>query len=78
MPLVGLGTWKLKQPNLTSVLERGIELGYRHVDCAAIYESEEEVGKTLNGIFANPSRFKVKREDVSHQYIMVLSLILGD
>lgn len=64
MPAVGLGTWKLKQPHLQPVLERAIELGCRHIDCAAIYENEHDVGGVLKGILKDKERFGVEREDV--------------
>ena len=64
MPFVGLGTWRLKAPQVAPVLERAIELGCRHVDCAAIYGNEIEIGKTLKSILDDPSRFKVERKDV--------------
>lgn len=64
MPLVGLGTWRLKVPQVAPVLERAIELGCRHIDCAAIYGNEIEIGKTLKSILDGYSRFKVMRKDV--------------
>lgn len=64
MPMVGLGTWKLTPPHLKLVLERAIELGCRHVDCAAIYENEHEIGNVLDGILNNNGKFGVGRKDV--------------
>jgi diketogulonate reductase-like aldo/keto reductase len=65
MPVVGLGTWKLDAPALKPVLERAVELGCRHIDCAMIYENEGAIGGVLKSIFDNKGRFKVDRKDVS-------------
>lgn len=37
-----------------------LETGYRHIDCAAVYGNEPEVGAALKEAFANG----IKREDV--------------
>ncbi|KAJ4973929.1 hypothetical protein NE237_007103 [Protea cynaroides] len=44
MPLIGMGTaCKPIPPNLTSTLVHAIELGYRHIDIAPTYNTEEFV-----------------------------------
>ncbi|KAJ4973916.1 hypothetical protein NE237_007090 [Protea cynaroides] len=44
MPLIGMGTaCKPIPPNLTSTLVHAIELGYRHIDTAPTYNTEEFV-----------------------------------
>lgn len=65
IPAVGLGTWKLLPVNLSPIVEKAIELGCRHLDCAAVYENEEFVGRALAGVLNNYDRFKVERKDVS-------------
>ncbi len=44
MPPVGLGTWQLVGPACRSAVEQALVLGYRHVDTAAGYDNEEDVG----------------------------------
>lgn len=47
IPLLGFGTWNIKEPNTSQIVSFAIEQGYRHIDCAAAYNNEEEVGKGI-------------------------------
>ena len=47
MPLIGLGTWPLKGAECSDTVAMALELGYRHVDTAQMYENEEAVGQGL-------------------------------
>lgn len=47
MPKMGLGTFRLKGEPLLATLNTGLELGYRHIDTAQIYDNEAEVGQVL-------------------------------
>ncbi|KAL2926684.1 Aldose reductase [Bienertia sinuspersici] len=47
IPLVGLGTWKSSSQATNSVSTAIAELGYRHVDTAAEYGVQKEVGRGL-------------------------------
>ncbi|KAK5209223.1 hypothetical protein LTS03_004666 [Exophiala xenobiotica] len=45
IPAVGLGTW-LSEPNeVASAVQHALRVGYRHIDAAAIYQNEHEVGQ---------------------------------
>jgi len=44
MPAVGLGLWKLEREQAAQSVEEAIRLGYRHLDSAADYGNEKEVG----------------------------------
>ena len=44
IPSLGLGTWDLKKSECSRVVSNALDLGYRHIDAAAMYENESEVG----------------------------------
>lgn len=62
IPVVGFGTWQMANNEHTSeIVEHAIEVGYRHIDTAAVYGNEESVGR---GIRRAINRGLVKREDL--------------
>ena len=61
MPALGLGTWKSEPEQVYRAVRAALEVGYRHIDCAAIYQNEEEVGRALSDAF---SAGDARREDV--------------
>eukprot|EP01065_Artemidia_motanka_P024773 TRINITY_DN2967_c0_g2_i1.p1 TRINITY_DN2967_c0_g2~~TRINITY_DN2967_c0_g2_i1.p1 ORF type:complete len:344 (+),score=127.52 TRINITY_DN2967_c0_g2_i1:58-1032(+) len=61
MPLVGLGTWQAPAGEVGNAVRAAVEVGYRHIDCAAVYGNEAEIGAVFADMFASG---KVKREDL--------------
>ena len=57
IPLIGLGTWDLRGKSCARTVEQALALGYRHIDTAAMYRNEDEVGEGLRAS-------GVRRDDV--------------
>jgi alcohol dehydrogenase (NADP+) len=53
MPALGLGTWRAEPQAVGRAVRQALELGYRHIDAAAIYGNEAEIGEALEQAFAD-------------------------
>lgn len=51
MPAIGLGTWKMDDGAATQAVVNAIRCGYRHIDCAAIYLNESDIGLAFESAF---------------------------
>lgn len=49
IPWIGLGTWELRGKESIRIVKKALELGYRHIDTASVYENHSEVGKGIKG-----------------------------
>ncbi|WP_028659180.1 aldo/keto reductase [Nocardioides insulae] len=47
IPQFGLGVWQVPPAEAEAVVSQGLELGYRHIDTAQMYQNEEGVGAAL-------------------------------
>ncbi|KAK9465448.1 aldo/keto reductase [Lipomyces arxii] len=47
IPAVGLGTWQSEPFAVEKAVECALKTGYRHIDAAAAYENETEVGRGI-------------------------------
>ncbi|SFJ11409.1 aldo/keto reductase [Myroides guanonis] len=58
VPQVGFGTWQIKEGELAfNAVSTALEVGYRHIDTAAVYGNEVSVGKAIN-------QSNLKREEI--------------
>ena len=63
MPALGLGTWKSKPGEVYNAVREAITAGYRHIDCAAVYLNEVEIGQAFSDAFKAGD---VKRRTLDH------------
>ncbi|XP_068594904.1 aldo-keto reductase family 1 member A1-A [Brachionichthys hirsutus] len=62
MPTIGLGTWKSSLGQVHQAVLAALDCGYRHIDCAAAYSNEQEVGGAL-ALRLGPGK-PLRREEV--------------
>ncbi|KAF8006688.1 hypothetical protein BT93_K0866 [Corymbia citriodora subsp. variegata] len=61
IPSVGLGTWQADPGIVADAIATAVKVGYRHIDCAQIYDNEKEIGTAFQKLF---SEGVVKRQDL--------------
>ncbi|XP_034650957.1 aldo-keto reductase family 1 member B1 [Drosophila subobscura] len=61
MPVLGLGTWKSFESEAYQSTKNAIDIGYRHIDTAFVYENEQEVGQAVREKIAEGV---IKREEI--------------
>lgn len=47
MPVLGFGVYQIPPSDTERAVSEALEVGYRHIDTAAVYKNEEAVGKTI-------------------------------
>jgi len=47
IPALGLGTWRLTGEECVDAVRDALDIGYRHIDTAQMYENEEAVGRGM-------------------------------
>lgn len=68
IPKIGLGTWKLRGKECSRVVGWALDLGYRHIDTAHIYENHQAIGAAIKGFDRKKlfltSKFFLDQKDV--------------
>lgn len=49
IPEIGLGTWDLRGSECTKAVKHALEMGYRHIDTAHVYENHGAIAKGIAG-----------------------------
>ncbi len=57
IPVLGLGTWNLRDEQCKTVVKIALELGYNHIDTAWMYANQREIGEALREIGAVRKEF---------------------
>lgn len=52
IPALGLGFWKVSKQEAPGLVQQAVRAGYRHLDCAADYGNEAEVGDGIRAALA--------------------------
>ncbi|GMR10876.1 MAG: aldo/keto reductase [Anaerolineae bacterium] len=67
VPKIGLGTWNMRGQECYRATLSALELGYRHIDTAEMYENESEVGRAIADSGVSRSElFLVTKVSASH------------
>ena len=48
IPQLGFGVWQVPQEEVAPAVTKALEVGYRHIDTAAMYENESGVGQAVH------------------------------
>lgn len=70
MPILGMGTWKSRAGQVYDAIREAIRLGYRHFDCAHIYDNEKEIGLALT--------YAIKTGDGRREELWITSKLWND
>ncbi|EAA45855.2 AGAP012852-PA, partial [Anopheles gambiae str. PEST] len=61
IPVLGYGTYLAQKGQCVELVKKAIDLGYRHIDTAFLYENEVEIGQAIRDKIAEGV---IRREDV--------------
>lgn len=53
LPKIGLGTWDLRGEECIKSVQKALEIGYRHIDTAHVYENHKAIAQAIRGIDRN-------------------------
>jgi hypothetical protein len=75
LPVVGFGTWRLHGTSAYNAVRIALDVGYRHIDTAAFYRNEAELGHAVRDS-AEPAHDKHYAEFVEHPELARLLPVL--
>ncbi len=61
IPAIAFGTWQILGEDAKQAVKDAISCGYRHIDTAANYDNEEEVGKAIEELGVRKDIFLVSK-----------------
>lgn len=74
IPILGYGTWQLKGDECMRSTAKALEIGYRHIDTAAMYDNHAEIAKVLESSNLKRDELfivsKVWRDSLHHQGVL--------
>ena len=70
MPIIGLGTWRSEPGEVYQSIRWAIKLGYKHIDCASVYENQKEIGQAIHDA--------IKEGDIKREELFVVSKLWND
>lgn len=74
VPALGLGTWQMKGRRCREAVENALELGYRHIDTAHMYNNEEAVGNAISNSAVDRSDVflvtKILRRNLAYEDVL--------
>jgi diketogulonate reductase-like aldo/keto reductase len=74
MPLLGLGVYDMYQKQAEQAVETALEIGYRLIDTASMYENEKEIGNAIknSGVKRAEIFLTTKLNNTNHGYDQAL------
>lgn len=66
LPRIGLGTWDLRGEDCVKAIQMALDLGYRHIDTAHLYQNHQEVARAIRG-FDRKKLFITTKLDIGEQ-----------
>lgn len=75
IPVLGLGTYRMTGMTCKSAVEDAIDIGYRHIDTAQLYNNEREVGEAIEASSVLRDEFfvvtKINRDNLQYDDLIV-------